>query len=127
MICQRERGLCWADARHSGAGSDNVQIITVSSMPNDHQRLRKIPYTAPLLGNIRQILTGLQGFDSMAREVIQNADDAGARKIRFSIEPECLRVWNDGLFESCGLATAGLGETRSKHSRHMESGITGPF
>lgn len=62
-----------------------------------------IPYVAPLLGNIRQILTGLQGFDSMARELIQNADDAGAHKIRFNIEKTCLRVWNNELFLNCGL------------------------
>jgi hypothetical protein len=75
-------------------------------MPNDQTTISDIPYVAPLLGNIRQILTGLQGFDSMAREIIQNADDAGANKIRFSIEPECLRVWNNGLFLSCGLTDA---------------------
>jgi hypothetical protein len=59
-------------------------------MPNDEIVLRDIPYVAPLLGNIRQILTGLQGFDAMAREIIQNADDAGASKIRFRIEQDCL-------------------------------------
>src|SRR5262249_26570797 len=73
-------------------------------MANDQRALRDIPYVAPLLGNIRQILTGLQGFDSMARELIQNADDAGAHKIRFAIELNCLRVWNDGIFLSCGLS-----------------------
>jgi hypothetical protein len=71
-------------------------------MPSTAQESFEIPYVAPLLGNIRQILTGLQGFDSMAREIIQNADDAGAKKIRFSIEKGGLRVWNDELFLSCG-------------------------
>ena len=33
-------------------------------------------YTANLLGNIRSHLAGLQGFDIMALELIQNADDA---------------------------------------------------
>jgi hypothetical protein len=72
-------------------------------MLNDRNTLSDIPYVAPLLGNIRQILTGLQGFDSMARELIRNADDAGAHKIKFSIERDSLRVWNDELFLSCGL------------------------
>ena len=73
-------------------------------MPRNVQESFEIPYVAPLLGNIRQILTGLQGFDSMAREIIQNADDAGAKKIRFSIEKGGLRVWNDAMFLSCGLS-----------------------
>ena len=67
---------------------------------------RKIPYTAPLIGNIRQILTGLQGFDSMAREIIQNADDAGAGTICFNIGKKSLRVWNSAKFEICGLEHA---------------------
>ena len=67
---------------------------------------RKIPYTAPLIGNIRQILTGLQGFDSMAREIIQNADDAGASTICFDIGKKSLHVWNNAKFESCGLEHA---------------------
>ncbi len=35
-------------------------------------------YTSYLLGNIRSHLQGLQGFDTMAFELIQNADDARA-------------------------------------------------
>ena len=61
------------------------------------------PYTVDTAGNIHQILTGLQGFGSMARELIQNADDAGAKKIHFSIERDCLRIWNNKPFRSCGL------------------------
>ena len=67
---------------------------------------RKIPYTAPLIGNIRQNLTGLQGFDSMAREIIQNADDAGADTIRFDIGKKSLHVWNNAKFATCGLEHA---------------------
>ncbi len=69
----------------------NPDRVDRINMLNDRNTLSDIPYVAPLLGNIRQILTGLQGFDSMARELIQNADDAGARKIRLSIEQDCLR------------------------------------
>ena len=38
-------------------------------------------YEADLLGNIQQALAGLQGFEVMALELIQNADDAGAAEI----------------------------------------------
>lgn len=55
-----------------------------------------------LLGNISKTLTELQGFESMAREIIQNADDAEAKELRFSIEPNFLRVWNDAEFSNCG-------------------------
>jgi hypothetical protein len=65
-----------------------------------------IPYVAPLLGNIRQILTGLQGFSSMALELIQNADDAKATHIRFDVKDDELCVWNNGAFSSCGLTEA---------------------
>lgn len=71
------------------------------SIPKD--RVRELSYSAPLISNIRQILTGLQGFDSMAREIIQNADDAGAKNIRFDITDDALVVWNDAGFLSCGL------------------------
>lgn len=42
-------------------------------------------YTANLLGNIRSHLAGLQGYDVMALELIQNADDAKAEEIVFDI------------------------------------------
>ena len=47
-------------------------------------------YTANLLGNIRSHLAGLQGYDVMALELIQNADDAKAETIVFEIT-ECER------------------------------------
>lgn len=61
-------------------------------------------YEADLLGNIQQALAGLQGFDIMALELIQNADDAGAETMRFDVRPEGLHVWNNKQFSSCGLA-----------------------
>ena len=41
----------------------------------------ELAYEADLLGNIQQALAGLQGFDVMAFELIQNADDAGATSL----------------------------------------------
>ena len=40
-------------------------------------------YTANLLGNIRSHLAGLQGYDVMVLELIQNADDAKAESVVF--------------------------------------------
>lgn len=59
-------------------------------------------YTANLLGNIRSHLAGLQGYDVMALELIQNADDAKAEKIVFEITNQGLLVRNSGQFTYCG-------------------------
>lgn len=59
-------------------------------------------YTASLIGNIRSHLAGLQGYDVMALELIQNADDANAKEIIFDITDEGLRVYNSGQFTYCG-------------------------
>jgi hypothetical protein len=61
-------------------------------------------YEADLLGNIQQALAGLQGFEVMALELIQNADDAGAAEMRFDVRREGLHVWNSAKFSSCGLS-----------------------
>lgn len=59
-------------------------------------------YTANLLGNIRSHLAGLQGYDVMALELIQNADDAKAEEISFDITDSGLMVRNSGQFTYCG-------------------------
>lgn len=59
-------------------------------------------YTANLLGNIRSHLAGLQGYDVMALELIQNADDAKAEEIVFDITDSGLLVRNSGRFTYCG-------------------------
>ena len=59
-------------------------------------------YTSNLLGNIRSHLQGLQGFDTMALELIQNADDAEAKCIIFDVRDDGLSVWNSGRFTYCG-------------------------
>ncbi len=59
-------------------------------------------YTANLLGNIRSHLAGLQGYDIMALELIQNADDAKAEEILFDITDRGLLVRNSGHFTYCG-------------------------
>ncbi|AOW15537.1 hypothetical protein LPB72_07195 [Hydrogenophaga crassostreae] len=59
-------------------------------------------YTANLLGNIKSHLAGLQGYDVMALELIQNADDAKAASIVFDITDRGLLVINSGQFTYCG-------------------------
>ena len=59
-------------------------------------------YTSNLLGSIRSHLQGLQGYDTMALELIQNADDARAKEIIFDVQDEGLLVWNSGTFTYCG-------------------------
>ncbi len=59
-------------------------------------------YTANLLGNIKSHLAGLQGYDVMALELIQNADDAKAESVVFDVTDQGLVVFNSGKFTYCG-------------------------
>lgn len=59
-------------------------------------------YTANLLGTIKSHLASLQGYDVMALELIQNADDAKAESIAFNITDQGLLVTNSGTFTYCG-------------------------
>lgn len=71
-------------------------------MNSPQRKAQSGAYTANLLGNIRSHLAGLQGYDVMALELIQNADDAKADSISFEITPEGLTVRNSGSFAFCG-------------------------
>ena len=66
------------------------------------QHKRRGSYTANLLGNIRSHVAGLHGYDVMALELIQNADDAKAETIVFDITNEGLYSRNSGRFTYCG-------------------------
>ena len=68
----------------------------------DQKNITSGSYTANLLGNIRSHLEGLQGYDVMALELIQNADDAKAEEIVFDITDSGLLVRNSGQFTYCG-------------------------
>ena len=65
----------------------------------------RLNYEADLCGNIEQALKGLQGYGIMASELIQNADDAGARTLCFDARPGELIVRNDARFSTCGLTS----------------------
>ena len=71
-------------------------------MDQTPQPMKRGSYTANLLGNIRSHLAGLQGYDVMALELIQNADDAKAEEIVFDVTPDGLVVRNSGAFTYCG-------------------------
>ena len=58
-------------------------------------------YRASVIGNIKSHLMGMQGFASMAREIIQNADDSGAQTIKFDIREDNLAVWNNAELSNC--------------------------
>src|SRR5689334_717361 len=55
------------------------------------------------IGKLNQMLRDLRGPDILAYELIQNADDAKAKVIRFDIRPEALWVENDARFSDCGV------------------------
>jgi len=59
-------------------------------------------YTANLLGTIRSHLAALQGFDVMALELLQNADDAKAEEVVFNITDQALEIRNSAEFTYCG-------------------------
>lgn len=61
-----------------------------------------VDYDSDLIGTIRSHLEALQGYDVMALELIQNADDAKADEVVFDITKDGLRVWNSGVFSYCG-------------------------
>ena len=70
---------------------------------DQHTQPRKsILYSHDLIGGIRSHLAGLQGYDVMALELIQNADDAKADAITFDITDQGLLVFNSGQFTYCG-------------------------
>jgi hypothetical protein len=74
----------------------------MDAMNQQVQPRRSGSYTANLLGNIRSHLAGLQGYDVMALELIQNADEAKAESVVFDITDRGLLVVNSGKFTYCG-------------------------
>jgi hypothetical protein len=69
------------------------------------------PFTleADFIGTLAKVLTDLQGYETLARELIQNADDAagdddhpGATSMRFDVREDAVIVSNDGVFSFCG-------------------------
>lgn len=53
------------------------------------------------LGFLNGELRGLQGFTTLAHELIQNADDAKASWVSFDVGDEALVIENDAVFSDC--------------------------
>ena len=53
------------------------------------------------LGDLGAKLRDLQGYGTLAHELIQNADDASASWMSFDIRQDALILENDGVFSSC--------------------------
>ena len=53
------------------------------------------------LGNLGAKLSDLQGYATLAHELIQNADDAPASWMSFDIREDALILDNDGVFSEC--------------------------
>lgn len=71
-------------------------------MSNNNDTQSIVDYDSDLIGTIKSHLEALQGYDVMALEIIQNADDAKANEIIFDIRKDGLQVWNSGEFSYCG-------------------------
>ena len=69
--------------------------------PGEGKRIRR---RIDHLGHIRERLQDLTGFDTLANELIQNAEDAGAGSVVFDVRGDALVVDNDALFTDCGRA-----------------------
>lgn len=80
-------------------------VRRLNNFPHVEPAATELRYEADLLGNIQQALSGLQGYDVMALELIQNADDAAATTIRFDVRDDGLIVSNDSSFSTCGLSS----------------------
>jgi hypothetical protein len=76
------------------------------------------------IGTLSEILSNLHGYDTLAFELIQNADDAkgtdiipAATRIRFEVDDEAVTVWNDSEFTWCGVQDrCGAEKTCDLHS-----------
>jgi Domain of unknown function (DUF3883) len=78
-------------------------------MTSETKELRSLSRGIDYLGDLGGKLRNLQGFATLANELIQNADDvtkddgtAGAKWMAFDISNTALVVDNDGAFSDCG-------------------------
>lgn len=58
------------------------------------------------LGSLKAKLGDLRGTFALANELIQNADDAHARRLVLEITPQALTVCNDATFKACDAVLA---------------------
>jgi len=75
-----------------------MEVVNLNEIRSEQETRVAGRYSASLLGTIRSNLEGLQGYDVIALELIQNADDAGAEEITFDVTDNGLLVWNSGVY-----------------------------
>lgn len=72
-------------------------------MTTETKELGSLSRGIDYLGDLGGKLRNLQGFATLANELIQNADDtAGAQSMAFGVSDNALVVDNDGVFSDCG-------------------------
>lgn len=87
------------------------------------------PQDVHYLGFLEAQLRDMQGIDTLAYELIQNADDASATNGRtttlcFNVTDDALIVSSDGLFRPLDFARL---QTIASGGKREESGVTGAF
>ena len=80
---------------------------------------RTLSRSIDYLGDLGAKLRDLQGYGTLARELIQNADDAPASWMSFDISQDSLVLENDGVFSSCEDIEAPECIWRTNDSVHM--------
>ena len=70
---------------------------------DERRKAIAIPRRLDHLDTIETILRNLQGYSTLAYELVQNADDVpNTASISFDITPRSLVIDNDGVFSDCG-------------------------
>lgn len=86
---------------------------------------QKIPYTVNRLGILRTKIGDLQGFEILAGELIQNADDApSVTELVFDVTATGLQVKNDGSFRDVDFERI---QDIARGGKRDEEGTTGAF
>jgi hypothetical protein len=75
---------------------------SIPEPPVDSGEYEDLGKNSDYLEDLARILESLGGLDTLVQELIQNADDAQAASITFSLERDALVVDNTASFSDCG-------------------------
>jgi len=70
-------------------------------MTNGLEGLTSLSRSSDHLGNLANVLKDLGGGGTLLHELTQNANDAGADQVRFTVTDNELTVWNSAVFTDC--------------------------
>ncbi|HYG56538.1 MAG TPA: hypothetical protein VD902_00520, partial [Symbiobacteriaceae bacterium] len=73
-------------------------LTVEQALPEEEGVYEEVDHTVDKAGTVRAALEGYSGGVAIARELIQNADDARATRITFDFRPDELFVTNDQVF-----------------------------